>query len=134
MERERLRRLIECASDTQLSRPMPGGWTVAALLAHIASWDARACYWLDQRATCGEPTVSEPENVEAVNEAAKPLCLGHPPRAAAELSLRLADEADAKVKALSDALLAKIRATGSPPCNLSQAIHRREHLDQIDPS
>jgi hypothetical protein len=49
-----------------------------------------------------------------------------------QLSLRLAEEADGKVKALSDAMLAKIRATGGPPFNLSRAIHRKEHLDEIE--
>jgi len=29
-------------------------------------------------------------------------------------------------------MLAKIRATGGPPFNLSRAIHRKEHLDEID--
>jgi hypothetical protein len=29
-------------------------------------------------------------------------------------------------------MLGKIRATGGPPFNLSRAIHRKEHLDEID--
>ena len=130
-ERERLRTLIARSSDEDLRRPMPGGWT-AAVLAHAAYWDARAIYWLDTWARTGEPTTYEPENVEAVNDAAKPLCLALPPRDAAQLSLLLAEEADGKVRALSDAMLAKIRAKGSPPFNLSRAIHRREHLDDIE--
>jgi hypothetical protein len=131
-ERERLRTLIASSSDEELRQPMPGGWTVAAVLAHAAYWDARAIYWLDKWARTGEPTTYEPENVEAVNDAAKPLCLAPPPRDAAQLALRLAEEADGKVKALSDAMLAKIRAKGSPPFNLSRAIHRKEHLDDIE--
>src|SRR6185295_18230273 len=39
-----------------LSRPMPGGWTMPALLAHIAFWDARAIYFLDKWGPSGEPT------------------------------------------------------------------------------
>src|SRR6267143_3483721 len=131
-ERERLRSLIARLSDKDLSRPMPAGWTVAGVLAHIGFWDARAIYWMDKWARGAAPTPYEPENTEAVNESAKPLCLALPPRDAAKLSLRLAEEADGKVKALSDAMLAKIRATGGPPFNLSRAIHRKEHLDQID--
>jgi hypothetical protein len=131
-ERERLRTLIARSSDEDLRRPMPGGWTVAAVLAHAGYWDARASYWLDRWARTGEPTTYEPENVEAVNDAAKPLCLALPPRVAAELALRLAEEADAKVKGLGDAMLVKIRVTGSPPFNLSRALHRREHLDDIE--
>jgi uncharacterized damage-inducible protein DinB len=130
-ERERLRALVTRLGDAELRRPMPGGWTVAAVLAHVAYWDARAIYWLDRWRRTGEPSAYEPENVEAVNDAAKPLCLALAPRDAAELALRLAEESDGKVKALSDAMLAKIRATGSPPFNLSRAIHRREHLDDI---
>ena len=131
-ERERLRRLVKRLSDADLARPMPGGWTVAAVLAHAAYWDARAVYWLDKWARGAAPTPYEHENVEAVNDAAKPLCLALPPRIAADLALRLAEEADGKVNALSDEMLAKIRATGGPPFNLSRAIHRKEHLDDIE--
>ena len=132
-ERARLRALVAGASDDQLRRPMPAGWTVAAVLAHVAYWDALAIYWLDQWAQTGEPTVYEPEDTDATNEAAKPLCLALPPRLAAELSLRVAEEADAKVRALSDAMLGKIQAKGPPPFNLSRANHRKEHLDEIEP-
>ena len=131
-ERERLRSLVTGSSDAELSRSMPGGWTVAAVLAHAATWDARAIYWIDTWGPDGEPTTYEPENTEAVNESAKPLCLALPPRDAAQFALRMAEESDGKVKALSDAMLAKIQAKGSPPFNLSRAIHRKEHLDDIE--
>jgi len=131
-ERERLRSLIARLSYKDLSRPMPAGWTVAGVLAHIGFWDARAIYWMDKWARGVAPTPYEPENTEAVNESAKPLCLALRPRDAAQLALGLAEEADGKVKALSDTMLAKIRATGGPPFNLSRAIHRKEHLDEID--
>ena len=119
-ERERLRSLVTRSSDAELARPMPGGWTVAAVLAHVAYGDARAIYWLDKWRRTGEPTTYEPENVEAVNDAAKPLCLAIPPRDAAQLALRRAEEADRKVAAPSDELLAKIRANGSPAFDLSR--------------
>jgi hypothetical protein len=130
-ERARLRRIVAAASDDDLRRPMPGGWTVAAVLAHAGYWDARAIYWLDRWAQGAEPAPWEEENTEAVNEGAKPLCLALPPRTAAALALRLADEADAKVAALSDTMLAKIRAASGGPFDLSRANHRREHLDDI---
>ena len=131
-ERERLRSLVTRLSDKELSGPMPAGWTVAAVLAHIGFWDARAIYFLDKWGPSGEPSTYEPEDTDAVNNSAKPLCLALPPRDAAQLALRLAEEADRKVKALSDAMLAKIQAKGGPPFNLSRAIHRKEHLDDID--
>ena len=131
-ERERLRALTARLSDGELARPMPDGWTVAAVLAHAAYWDARAIYWIDKWGPDGEPTTYEEENTDAVNDAAKPLCLALTPRAAAELALRLAEAADGKVRGLSDAMLEKIAAKGGPPFNLSRAIHRKEHLDDIE--
>jgi hypothetical protein len=131
-ERARLRALITRLSDKDLSRPMPGGWTVAAVLAHVGFWDARAIYHLDKWAAGAPPTPYEPEDTDAINDSAKPLCLALPPRDAAKLALRLAEEADGKIKALSDEMLRKIEATGGPPFNLSRAIHRKEHLDEIE--
>lgn len=131
-ERERLRSLVTRLTDEELSRPMPGGWTVAAVLAHVGYWDARAIYFLDKWGPSGEPSTYEPEDTDAANDAAKPLCLALPPRVAAQLALRLAEECDGKVKALSDGMLAKIRAKGNPPFSLSRAIHRKEHLDDIE--
>jgi hypothetical protein len=131
-ERTRLRAIVGRLSDAELSRPMPGGWTVAAQLAHAATWDARAIHYIDTWGPDGQPTTYEEEDTDAINESAKPLCLALPPRTAAELALRIAEESDAKVRALSDAMLLKIEAIGGPPFNLSRAIHRREHLDDIE--
>jgi hypothetical protein len=144
-ERERMRALVSRLSDAELARPMPAGWTVAAVLAHIAFWDARAIVYLDAWVSGEAPSPSDyvPEKVNLTNDAAKPLCLALAPREAALLALRLAEEADAKVAALSDEALAKIRAAGNlaprelqdengAPFNLSRAVHRREHLDDIE--
>jgi len=132
VERERLRALVARLSDDELSRPMPDGWTLSAVLAHVAYWDARAIYFLNKWGPDGEPSVYEPEDTDAANEAAKPLCLALPPGIAAQLALRLAEHADGSVRALSDAMLAKIRAKGNPPFSLSRGSHRKEHLDDIE--
>lgn len=132
IERERLRALVARLSDDELRRPMPGGWTVSSVLAHVAFWDARAIYFLDKWGPSGEPSTYEPEDTDAANDSAKPLCLALPPRIAAELALRVAEEADGKVRTLSDEMLTKIRAKGNPPFNLSRGSHRREHLDDIE--
>jgi len=131
-ERGRLRSLIARMSDAELGRPMPGGWTLAAVLAHVAFWDARAVYFINKWGPSGEPSIYEEEDTDAVNDSAKPLCLALRPRDAAELAMRLAEESDEKVKMLSDAMLAKIAAKGAPPFNLARAIHRKEHLDDIE--
>ena len=40
-ERTRLRALVARLSDTDLARPMPAGWTVAGVLAHLAHVNSR---------------------------------------------------------------------------------------------
>ena len=131
-ERQRLRSLVARLSDEALGRPMPGGWTVAAMLAHAGFWDARAIFALEKWARGIEPPPGdyEPDDVAWINDSAKPLCLALPPRVAAELALRLAEEADAKIRALSDEMVEKIRVAG--PFSISRAGHRREHLDDIE--
>jgi hypothetical protein len=134
VERERLRALVTRLSDKQLETPMPAGWTVAAVLAHIGFWDARAVYWIEQWKRGAEPAKPDyetREDVEWINDSAKPLCLALPPRDAAKLALQLAEESDGMVKALDDRTLSKAVEVGVP-FNLSRAEHRREHLDDID--
>lgn len=106
-QRERLRALIADSSDAELVRPMPAGWTVAAVLAHIAFWDARALYLMEKWRSGIPPSAAdyEPEDIDWANDAGKPLCLALPPRDAARLALRLAEETDSRVKALSDEML-----------------------------
>ena len=132
-ERERLKQLVQRLSDEQLSRPMSGGWTVAAVLAHMAFWDARALSLMDKWAAGSEPSKAdhEPEEIDWVNDSARPLCLALPPRRAAQLALELAEETDRRVEALPVETLEQILAIG-PPFNLSRANHRGEHLDEIE--
>ena len=44
----------------------------------------------------------------------------------------MVEASDAMVKALSDEMVRKISAKGSPPFDLARASHRKEHLDDID--
>ena len=132
-QRARLRSLVDGLKDEELARPMPGGWTVAAQLAHVGFWDARVIFALGKWARGIDPPPRgdyEPEDPAWINDSAKPLALALPPRTAAQLSLRLAEEADKGIAALSDELVEKIRVIG--PFNISRAEHRREHLDEIE--
>ncbi len=133
--RERLKALVARITDEELSRPLPGGWTIAAALAHMAFWDARGLHLMDKWESGVAPSQVdfEPEEIDWINDAAKPLCLALPPRAAAELALQLAEETDRRVEAMSDSLVEQMMAVGQP-FNLSRANHRNEHLDEIEAS
>ena len=130
----RLRALVNRLDDQELAQPMPAGWTVASVLAHLAYWDQRIVVLMDRWGVDGRGTPPPPSDaaaVEWINDAGKPLCLALPPRVAARLAVEAAEAADQRVAAASDALLAANAAAGSP-ITLTRADHRREHLDEID--
>ena len=130
----RLRALVDSLTDTELAQPMPAGWTVAGVLAHLAYWDQRIVVLMDRWGTDGRGTPPPPIDeaaVEWVNDAGKPLCLALAPRAAAHLAVEAATAADQRAVAASDALLAANAAAGSP-LSMRRAEHRREHLDEIE--
>ena len=129
-ERRRLEALVEKLDDRALSRPMPAGWTVAAVLAHLAFWDQRVIVFIDMLKRGATPHESQ-EDVDWINDAAKPQQLALPPRRAAMLAVETARVTDHAVATLSDELLAK-NAALEHPIYLLRARHRREHLDEIE--
>jgi hypothetical protein len=132
-ERERMKALVERMSDEELSRPLPAGWTIAAVLAHIAFWDARGLYLMDKWEGGADPSEADgqPKEVDWINDAGKILCLALPPRTAAQVAVQTAEEIDRRVETMPDELMAKYVAAGKP-FNLVRANHRKLHLDEID--
>ena len=132
-ERARLRALVARLSDADLARPMPGGWTVAAVLAHLAFWDQRILVLLErwEQSPSAVPHGINEADVDWVNDAAKPHFLAMSPRKAADLAVTIAEAVDAKVAALPDDLLARNEAAGKPLL-MTRAEHRREHLGEIE--
>jgi Mycothiol maleylpyruvate isomerase N-terminal domain len=130
-ERRRLEALVGKLDDAALGRPMPAGWTVAGVLAHLAFWDQRIVVLVELLKRGAMVPTEVSSDVDWINDAAKPTQLALPPRRAATLAVETARAADRAVATLSDDLLAKNAAAGSP-INLRRAEHRREHLDEIE--
>jgi hypothetical protein len=130
-ERRRLEALAARLDDAALSRPLPAGWTVAGVLAHLAFWDQRIVVLVELLKRGAMVPVENAIDVDWINDAAKPTQLALPPRRAAALAVETAPAADGAVATLSDELLARNAAAGSP-INLRRAEHRREHLDEIE--
>ena len=129
---ERLRALVDKLSDQELARSMEAGWTVAAVLAHLAFWDYRIVILLDRWNASGTPPSSIDErHVDWINDAGKPLCLALPPRVAARTAVEAAVAADQRVAALTEAQLEANTKAGSP-ISVLRAEHRHEHLDEIE--
>jgi len=130
-ERRRLEALVGKLDDAALGRAMPAGWTVAAVLAHLAFWDQRIILLSEQLRRGAPVPPIDGGSVDWINDTAKPMQLALPPRRAATLAVEAARGADQAVATLSDDLLARNAAAGSP-LNPLRAEHRREHLDEIE--
>lgn len=131
-ERERMRSLVARLDDDDLRRSVNEYWTVAGVLGHIAFWDARVLALAGklERVAAWSPDDAEPEDVDWINDASRPLIHAVEPRALADLALRLAEEADQRVTKLP---LDRLWPTDpNSPLNPLRAGHRGEHLDEIE--
>lgn len=131
-ERERLRALVERLDEDALSALVNEYWTVAAVLGHIAFWDARVLSLADkmERGEPFSPSDAEPEDVDWINDASRPLIHAIPPLEAAQLALRIAEETDARVANLPvDRLWPH---DPDSPLFALRASHRGEHLDDVE--
>ena len=128
----RIQALLAGRSDAELARPMAAGWTVAGVLGHLAFWDQRALILLEHWEKKGAaPPANNEEDVDWINDAAKPMFLAVPPRRAAELWLSVAQAVDAKAAGFSDDLIARNAAAGTP-VSLNRGAHRLDHLPDLE--
>jgi uncharacterized damage-inducible protein DinB len=134
VERKRLASLVARLSDHDLARPMPDGWTVASVLAHVAFWDQRIIAFVEEWRKAGmgtPPKDADGSQVNWLNDATKPLLLAIAPRRAAELTLSIAETTDRMLAELPEDFLAANSKAGSP-VNVHRAEHRREHIAEIE--
>ena len=131
-ERERLRALVEVLNEDELRAPVNDHWTVAAVLGHIAFWDARVLAFAAkvERGIPFAPSDAEPEDVDWINDASRPLIHAIPPRDAARLALAIAEETDAVVAVLP--LDRMWPHDPDSPLYAVRASHRGEHLDDVE--
>jgi hypothetical protein len=131
-ELERLRALVERVDEDELRTPANDHWTVAAVLGHIAFWDARVLSLAEklERGQPFSPSDAEPEDVDWINDASRPLIHAIPPLEVARLALRIAEETDARVTSLPvDRLWPR---DPDSPLYPVRASHRGEHLDDVE--
>jgi hypothetical protein len=108
---------------------LPNGWTVAGALAHLAFWDRqRLCL---MRRWAGGVAASGAYDGDLFNEALQPLLEMIPPERAAAAAVQAADEVDALLLTVSDAVVEEALARPDAP-NLDRGSHRCYHLDQVE--
>jgi hypothetical protein len=129
--RERLRAVVSSLSDEELSLQAGAGWTLAAILVHLAFWDFRVLELM--RRWKREGVGASPIDVDIVNDATKPLCLAIPGREAVKIVLSAAEAVDAELEHIPEDLLPGITAlVQEGTFRLDRSLHRHEHLDQIE--
>ncbi len=131
-EQERLRALVARLNDDELRRQVNDHWTVAGVLGHIAFWDARVLALADklEAGVAFSPSDAEPEDVDWINDATRPLIHAIAPRQAAELAVHLAEETDRRVASLAPNRMWP--DDPDSPLNPLRATHRAEHLHDIE--
>lgn len=126
---DRLQHLVDRLNDDELRRPMSDGWTVSAVLAHLAFWDRRFSRLVERWQR--DDFSPSPYDHDAINDAMKPGWLLIPPAAAAAEAIAAAIEADAIAATVDEALAGCIRQGGT--ASLNRAHHRTTHLNEIEP-
>jgi hypothetical protein len=130
--RRKLESLVRRLSDADLARSTDYGWTVAALLAHLAFWDHRMLVILRRWREQGfDPSLID---AAAVNDALKVICHALEPRIAAELAISAAQQIDAELDTLTPDLVKQIEEHAeatSTPFRMNRSLHRDGHLDDI---
>ena len=131
--RERLREVAARAGSDDAIRSEPGGWTVAAALAHIGVWDSlTAARWREARAA-GQLVPDElPQGiVDFVNAGTLPLLVTLPIEAGLAFAERGAEQLASVLHSLPDEVLLEAKRLGRENL-VDRSAHRTEHLDEIE--
>lgn len=131
--RQRLEVLAARLTEQDLVLTTSYGWTIAALLAHLAFWDQRMIAILRRWKESGFD--ESPIDSAAINDALKPLCNAITPRIAVELSMSSARMIDDELETLTsefyEQIQKQVEAT-STQFRFIRALHRNDHLNDIE--
>ncbi|HLO16006.1 MAG TPA: maleylpyruvate isomerase N-terminal domain-containing protein [Anaerolineales bacterium] len=131
--RRRLESIVRSLSSADLTLSTHYGWTIPALLAHLAFWDQRVLVILRRWKETGfDPS---PIDSVAVNDALKVLCHELDPKTALELCLSSAEAVDAELATLTPELVKQIEEHAEATetqFRMNRALHRNGHLDDIE--
>jgi uncharacterized damage-inducible protein DinB len=128
--RDRLAAVIAQLGDRSI--PLSGGWTAAALLAHLAFWDGLGAARLDKYLRDRKPMEFGSDALtEFINAAGLSQWTATPIRAAAALATDAAAKIDRLIEGLPKDAFDGVRAMNVPRV-LDRSLHRKEHLDEIE--
>jgi hypothetical protein len=125
---DRIRALTARLTDEELQQRVGEHWTVAIALAHLAFWDERVMYVLDDTEREGKLSLFEIDIL--ANDISLPLWAAIPPRAAARIAVETAEALDARLEGFPPELLEQVYAYNRRW--VIRALHRNDHLDEVD--
>ena len=125
----RLEALVQGLSDANLAQPMEAGWTVSAVLAHLAFWDIRIVTLLQKWQNEGVVGPSVVDS-DVINEVSRHICLAVPARTAAEMAFSWGRKANEAIAALTPAQAAEIQEKAAN-VRLDRTHHRQDHIEGI---
>lgn len=131
--RRRLKNLVSNLSDADLACSTDYGWTVAALLAHLAFWDQRMIMILQRWKEAGFD--ASPTDANVVNDSLRIICHALEPRKAIELCLSSAEAADAELAKLTAEEVKRMEehaAATDTQFRMNRSLHRSGHLNDIE--
>jgi hypothetical protein len=130
---QRLKSLVHRLTDTDLVLSTDYGWTISALLAHLAFWDQRVLVIL--RRWQEEGFDPSPIDSRAVNDSLKVICQALEPRTAVDLCLISAEAVDAELETLSPDLVKQMEEHAEATetqFRMNRSLHRDGHLNDIE--
>jgi hypothetical protein len=112
--------------------PVGSGWTISTCLCHLAFWDHRVLFLLNEWERTGEVERSRfsSQSVNSINQAVNAISQAVPGAAAAKLALDAALAVDSLLASISDELIGQLVSAGFERY-LKRSLHRREHLQKI---
>jgi hypothetical protein len=128
MATQQLEKLVAKLTDSELSTPMEAGWSVSAVLVHLAFWDMRATTLIHKWSTQG--VGPSPIDTDVINKVTRELCLNIPPRTAAAFAVEKAKLLDQLIAGLVPEFVEKIKKDGTT-VHLQRFVHRRMHMEEI---
>jgi len=125
---DRLKKLVKKLTGKDMGRKVGADWNLAVALAHLAFWDRRVQFVLDR--TEREGKLSPVEIDVLVNDLLLPTWELIPGDKAARLAVETAEALDKRLESFPPALLEQVNAHN--PRWVTRALHRNEHLDEVD--
>ena len=127
--REKLETFLRGLSEADLGRTNAEGWTVSALLVHLAFWDHRMLVLLRRWQANG--VGDAPVDPDMINDSLRPIALALPPQTAVALCLEAAAAIDTALEQMSTELYEQI-AAAPVHYRFNRSLHRNDHLGEIE--